>query len=176
MPFWMSKWHPKILQWHPKFWKPRYGFALYWSKTIWGKYAFLHVAIATDGWNVIGRRNFLAQKLETKTVSMVSVHCHAHHLTSAYYYAAAYLCSLVYETAKGLACNYEGVLLFHRCDWLAWRCIRLQWRQKIGTRQLQRACKTRWLSSRPVTSLGHQVWRRVFWEGLVTDHLCVVHF
>jgi len=33
--FWVSKWHPKILQWHPKLWKPRrYGFALYWSKTI----------------------------------------------------------------------------------------------------------------------------------------------
>jgi len=26
-PFWVSKWHPKILQWHPKFWKPRCGFA-----------------------------------------------------------------------------------------------------------------------------------------------------
>ena len=48
--FWVSKWHPKILQWHPKFWKPRHGFALYWSKTIWGKHVFLHVAIATDGW------------------------------------------------------------------------------------------------------------------------------
>jgi len=32
--FWVSKWLPKILQWHPKFWKPRYGFALYWSKTV----------------------------------------------------------------------------------------------------------------------------------------------
>jgi len=27
--FWVSKWHPNILQWHPKFWKSRYGFPLY---------------------------------------------------------------------------------------------------------------------------------------------------
>jgi len=54
--FWVSKWHPKILQWHPKFWKPRYGFALYCSKTIWGKHVSLQVAIATNGCNVIGLR------------------------------------------------------------------------------------------------------------------------
>ena len=29
--FWVSKWQPKILQRHPKFWNSRYGFALYWS-------------------------------------------------------------------------------------------------------------------------------------------------
>ena len=71
--FWVSKWHPKILEWHPKFWKPRYGFALYWSKTIWDKHVFLHVAIATDGCSVIGPHNFLAQKLEAKIVSLVRV-------------------------------------------------------------------------------------------------------
>ena len=54
--FRVSKWHPKILQWHPKFWKPRHGFALYWSKKNWDKHVFLHVAIATDGCNVIDRR------------------------------------------------------------------------------------------------------------------------
>ena len=43
--FWVSKWHPKNLKWHPKFWKPKYGFDLYWSKTIWDKHVFLHVAI-----------------------------------------------------------------------------------------------------------------------------------
>jgi len=48
---WMSKWHPEILQWHPKLWKPRYGFVFYWSKVIRGKHVFLHVAIAKDGWN-----------------------------------------------------------------------------------------------------------------------------
>jgi len=29
--FWVSQWHPKILQWHPKFWKPKYGYALKWN-------------------------------------------------------------------------------------------------------------------------------------------------
>ena len=68
--FWVSKWHPKILQSHPKIWKPRYGFALYWSKTIWGgKHVFLHVAVAADGFNVIGRHNFLVQKLEAEIVT-----------------------------------------------------------------------------------------------------------
>jgi len=98
--FWVSKWHLEILQWHPKFWKPRYGFALYWSKTIWRKHVFLHVAIATDGCSVIGRHFFLAQKLEAKIVSLVPVHCHAHRLASASYYIAADLCSMVHETAK----------------------------------------------------------------------------
>ena len=82
--FWVSPWHPQILKWHLKFWKPRYGFALSWSKMIWDKHAFLHVAIATDGCNVIGRHNFLAQKLKTKIASLVSVHSHAHCFTSAY--------------------------------------------------------------------------------------------
>ena len=36
------------------------------------------MATATDGCNVIGRNNFLAQKLEAKIVSLVSVHSHAH--------------------------------------------------------------------------------------------------
>jgi len=99
----LSKWHPKILPRHPKFWKPKYVFALHWNKTIWGKHVFLHVVIATDGCNVIGRHNFLAQKLEAKIVSMVSVYCHAHRLASACYYTAADLYSTVYETAKAFA-------------------------------------------------------------------------
>ena len=44
--FWVSKWHPKILQRHHKFWKPRYGFALYWSETNWGEHVLLHAATA----------------------------------------------------------------------------------------------------------------------------------
>jgi len=32
---------------------------------------------------------------------------------------------LLYETAKAFSCNYGNVLLFHRLDQLAWRCIRL---------------------------------------------------
>jgi len=61
------------------------------------------LAIATDGCNVVGRHNFLAQKLEAKMVSMVSVHCHAHRLASACYYTAVDLYSMVYENAKALA-------------------------------------------------------------------------
>ena len=52
----------RVSEWHPKIWKLRYGFALYWRKTIWGKRVFLHVAIATDGCNVKGRQNFLTQE------------------------------------------------------------------------------------------------------------------
>jgi len=58
------------------------------------------VAYAKDGCNVIGRHNFLAQKLEVKYVSLVSVHCHVHRHAFAFYYAAADLYSMVYETAK----------------------------------------------------------------------------
>jgi len=43
-----------------------------------GKHVFLNMAIATDGCNVIGRHKLLAQKLEAKILSLVSVHCHAH--------------------------------------------------------------------------------------------------
>jgi len=35
------------------------------------------------------------------------------------------LYSVVYEAAKTLQCNYGSALVFHRCDRLAWRCIRL---------------------------------------------------
>jgi len=60
------------------------------------------VAIATDGGNVIGRHNFLAQKLEAKIVSLVSMHCHAHRLASVSYYTAADSNSIMYETTKAL--------------------------------------------------------------------------
>ena len=158
--FWVSKCHHKILQWHPKLWKPIYTFALYCSKTIWGKFVFLHVAIATDGCNVIGRNNFLAQKLEAKIVRMVSMHCQAHRLVSAFYYAAADLYSMVYETAKELSCNYGSVLLFHRCDRLSWRCVRLQWRQKSAVAaRMQNKLAVEWGNSES------KVWAAV-WAAL----------
>jgi len=120
--FWVSKWHPKILQWHPKFWKPRYGFALYWSKrfeeSMFSRTWPLQQTAATSKDDTI----IMAQKLEAKILSLVSVHCHAHRLASASYYTAADFYSMVYATAKALSCNYESVLLFHRCDRLAWRC------------------------------------------------------
>ena len=62
----------------------------YWwdanSETIQGQ--LLHLAVvAADGCNVIGRHNFLAQKLEANIVCLVSVHCHTHRLASACYYS-----------------------------------------------------------------------------------------
>ena len=63
---WVSKLNPKILQWHPKFSKPRrYGFALYWNKTICGQHVFLHMAISTVT-AMIGQHISLAQKLEVE--------------------------------------------------------------------------------------------------------------
>jgi len=50
----------------------------------------------------IGRHCFLAQKLEGKIVSVVSVHCIAHRVASACFYAAADLYSMVCENAKAL--------------------------------------------------------------------------
>jgi len=64
---------------------------------------------------------------------LVSVHCHAHRFASVSYYTAADLYNMLYETAKALSCNYGNVLLFHRFDQLAWRCIRLQRRKKHQT-------------------------------------------
>jgi len=55
------------------------------------------------------------------------------HTASASYYTAADLCNMVYETAKTLYCNYGSVLLFLRCDRLAWRCIKPQQGQKVGS-------------------------------------------
>jgi len=53
------------------------------------------MAIATDGCNVIGRLNFLAQKLEAKSVSLVTVYCHPHRPALASYYTAAELYNIV---------------------------------------------------------------------------------
>jgi len=69
---------------------------------VWGKHVYLHVAIATDGCNVIGRHNLLPQDLEAKIVGMMSVHCHAHRLAPACYLPAADLYSMVHDTAKAL--------------------------------------------------------------------------
>jgi len=88
---------------------------------------------STDGCNDLGRHNFLSQKLKAGIVSMVSVHCCAHRLASACCYTAADLYSMVYETAKVLYCNYGIALLLHCCDRFAWRCIRLQRKQKVGS-------------------------------------------
>jgi len=54
----------------------------------------------------------MAQKLEAKIVSLVSVHCHAHRLSSAYNYTAAELYSKVYKIAKALSCIKEVFYCF----------------------------------------------------------------
>jgi len=144
---WVSKWHPKILQWHPKFWKPRYGFSLSWSKTIWRKHVFLHVALATDGCNVIMPTQFSGADVGSEIISTVSVHCHAHRLASACDYTAAYL----YIRCTKLRMHFSAIMevlycftvLFHR---LAWPCIRLQWTQKFSScsvRTKQGGCRVR---------------------------------
>ena len=160
--FWVSKWHPKILQWHPKFWTPRYGFALYWSKTIWDKHIFLHVAVATDGCNVIGRHNFLAQKLEAKIVSLASLHCHVHRFASASYYTAADFYSMVYATAKAF------LMQLWKCftvSPLQSSCLAMhQTTMKTKGRQLQRACKTRRLSSEATVKGTSQI--MAIWAAL----------
>jgi len=60
------------------------------------------VAVATNGCNVIGWHNFLAQNLEAEIVRMVSVNCYAHRYALASYYIDADLYSRVCETAKTL--------------------------------------------------------------------------
>ena len=73
-------------------------------------------------------------KLEVKIVSLVSVHCHAHRLALASYNTVTDFYSMVYETAKVLPCDFGSVLLFHRCDRLAWRCIMHQTTMKTNSR------------------------------------------
>jgi len=148
--FWVSKWHPKILQWHPKFSNLDIVLPCIKVKRVEESMCsstwLLAVAIATDGCNVIGRHNSLSQKYEAKLANMLSVHSHAHRLASASYYTAAELYNMVCETAKAFQCNYGSVLLFHRCDRLTWRCIRVQWRQKVGSCSVhakQGSCRVR---------------------------------
>jgi len=108
----------------------------------WGKHFFLNVAIATDGCNVIGRRNFLTQKLEAKILSLVSVHCHAHRFSF-----LPYCRNFVQYGAR----NCESSLM------QLWKCFTVslfrsaflamhQTTMKTKGRQLQCACITRWLS------------------------------
>ena len=120
------------------------------------------MAIATDGCNVTGRHIFLAQKLEAKIVSLVSVHCHAHRLASASYYAVADLCSIMYETTKALSCNCGSVLLFHRYGRLAWRCIMHQIAIKTD-RQF-------YLTSEKIRYQGEENDRKVFESSSPSKH------
>jgi len=97
------------------------------------------VAIATDGYNLISRHNFLAQNLEAKIVSMVSVHCHGHCLASACYFPDADLYSMVYETESAITQLWKCFTVFP----LRSACLAMyQTTMKTKGRQLQRAYKT----------------------------------
>jgi len=98
------------------------------------------MAIATDGSSIIGRLSFLAQKLEAKIVSWVTVHCHAHRLVLASYYTAAELCV---RNCKNILMQIWKCFLTLRLAGLAMH----QTTMKTKGWQLQRACKTTWLSS-----------------------------
>jgi len=140
--FWVSKWHPKILQSHPKFWKPRrYDFALYWRKTIWGKHVFLHVAVSTAT-AMIGWHNSLQQNLEAEIMRIASVHCHAHRLNSACCYTAADLYSV--RKCESTLIQWKGFTVSP----LRSACLAMHFTiMKTKGRQLWHACKTRCLSS-----------------------------
>jgi len=109
------------------------------------------MAIATKGCNVTGRHNFLAQKVEAKIVSLVSVHSHAHRFTSVYYY-----------TAVDLYRNCESTLMQLWMCFTVWpfrpACLAMhQTTMKTKGRQLQRACKTRWLSSEAIVRATSEI-------------------
>ena len=90
-----------------------------------------------------GRHKSLAQKLEAEIVRMVYVHCHAHRLASASFCTAANL----YSVRK---CESTLMQLWKCSTVLPLRsaCLAMhQTTMKTKDRQLQRACRTRWLSS-----------------------------
>ena len=174
--FWVSKWHLKILQWHPKFWKPRHGFALYWSKTIWGgKHVFLHMAVATDGCNVTGWLNFLAQKLEAKIVCLVTVHCHAHRLAWPLT-TLPHICTVL--CVRNCKKHLNAIMEVFFDVAIGWWCIKLQWRQQVGSCSAHARCKTRWLSSE--AAVGARCEILGIWAALKqlsenkNDAMCVV--
>ena len=132
------------------------------------------MAIATDGCNVIGRHNFLVQKLEGKIVSLVSVHCHAHRCASASYYTAADLYSMVYELRK----HFKAIMEVLCCFTVAIGLLAMpQTTMKTKGRQLQRVRKTRWLSSEATVRVGSEnlaIWAAPKLSEDKYDAMCVV--
>jgi len=132
------------------------------------------MAIATDGCNVIGRLSFQAQNLEAKILSLVSVHNHAYNLS-----LLLYCCRFVQYGIR----NCESTLL------QLWKCFTVkplrsvclvmhQTTMKTKGRQLQRACKTRWLSSEATVRAMSEIlafWAALEWlSGNKNDSKCVV--
>jgi len=84
-------------------------------------------------------------------VSLVSVHCRGHHLASVSYYTAADFYSTVYKTAKTLCKKALQLLKCFTVSLLRSTCLAMHQTTKTKGRQLQRAFKTRWLSSEAVS-------------------------
>jgi len=162
--FWVSKLHHKILQWHPKFWKRRYGFALYWSKTIWDKHVFLNLAIATHSCNVTGRQ-FSGTKVgsENCKFGICALSC------ASPCFGLLLSCSRFVQYGVW---NRESTLM------QLWKCFNVsplrsaclamhQTTMKTKGQRLQRTCKTRWLSSEATV----RAWSEILQKN---DAMCVV--
>jgi len=110
-------------------------------------------------------------------VSLVSVHCRGHSLSSASYYTAADLYSTVYKTGKHFA---KKTLQLCKCFTVSpLRSAYLAMHQTTRTkgRKLQRAFKTRWLSSEAAVRMSEIL---AIWAALKqlsedkNDAMCVV--
>jgi len=149
---WVSKWHPKILQWHPKFWNLDLVLTCIEVKRIEESMFSCTWLLQQTAANI---RNFLSQKLEAKIVSLVFVHCHAHR------FGLSLCCRRFVQYGVR---NCESTLM------QLWKCFTVsplrsaclpmhQTTMKTKDRQLQCACKTRWLSRvATVRAMGVRFW------------------
>ena len=162
--FWVSKWHPKIMQWHPKFWKPRYGFALYRSKTNGGKHVFLHVATATDGCNC--KLGICALSWAPPRFGLL-LYCRRF---LQYQYGVQSWENTLKETLQLWKCFTVSPLRS--------ACLVMHQATRTKSRQLQRAFKTRWLSSEAAVRIRSEI--LAIWAALKqlsedkSDAMCVV--
>jgi len=105
---------------------------------------------------------------------LVAVHCHAHRLDPFCYFPAADLYSIVYETAKAFHTIIEVLSCFTVTISLpndaSDNCT-----MKTEGRQLQRACKTRWLWSEATKSEILGVWAALkHMSENKNDTMCIV--
>jgi len=111
----------------------------------------MHMAIATDGWNVMGWHNFLVLKLEAKIVSLVSVHSHAHHFT-----IQLQICT-VWDTK--LRKHFNAIVEVFSVSLFRSACLVMhQTTMKTKGWQLQHAYKARWLLSEATVRAVRRFW------------------
>jgi len=97
-----------------------------------GESIYMAGLLVKSGCNVLGWHMFLSQKLEAKIVSLVSVHCHT--MRTASLRPLTILPQVCTVWCAKLRKHFNAIMeVFHRCDRLAWQCIRLQWREKVGS-------------------------------------------